>query len=267
MPLLERHISETGFHEIGRRRIFLQTSMVRRKHNQSQERRQRFGSASNSRSCCWNSVGRGRLPSVPCRGRRLFCWVFKGSGVRRARYAWECAAPQRLREAILDALSDAPRPGAPAKFTTEQVSQIVAVACEPPDLSGRPINHWTVRELRDEVLARKIVETISRAQVGRILQSAALQTIERIAVQLSDIVWMYHFKQTESFAVLCLRTGKSIPMPLKGEQVDKLLREVSQRVPWALYGYDLETLKMWRKKPADVVALSDEQRRQHVGES
>ena len=89
--------------------------------------------------------------------------------------AWECAEPHRLREAILDALADAPRRGAPAKFTAEQVAQIIAVACEPPELSERPINHWTVRELRDEVLARKIVETISRAQVGRILQSAALQ--------------------------------------------------------------------------------------------
>lgn len=88
---------------------------------------------------------------------------------------WECAEPHRLREAILDALADAPRPGAPAKFTAEQVAGIVAVACEPPELSGRPINHWTVRELRDEVLARNIVETISKAQVGRILQQAALQ--------------------------------------------------------------------------------------------
>lgn len=88
-----------------------------------------------------------------------------------------------------------------------------------------------------------------------------------ITVQLSDIVWMYHLKQTESFAVLCLRTGKAIPMPLQGEQVDKLLREVSERVPWALCGYDLETLKMWRKKPADVVALSDQQRAKHLAGS
>ena len=85
-----------------------------------------------------------------------------------------------------------------------------------------------------------------------------------ITVQLSDIVWMYHLQQTESFAVLCLRTGKTIGMPLRGEQVDKLLREVSERVPWALYGYDVDTLKMWRKKPADVVALSDQQRSEQL---
>ncbi len=88
---------------------------------------------------------------------------------------WECTEPHRLREAILDVLADAPRPGAPATFTAEQVSQIVALACEPPQLSGRPIDHWTLRELRDEAIARQIVETISVSQVGRFLQQAAVQ--------------------------------------------------------------------------------------------
>ena len=88
---------------------------------------------------------------------------------------WECTEPHRLREAILDVLSDAPRPGAPATFTAEQVSQIVALACEPPKLSGRPINHWTLRELRDEVLQRKIVTAISASRIGHFLQQAAVQ--------------------------------------------------------------------------------------------
>src|SRR5437773_2251363 len=77
---------------------------------------------------------------------------------------WECTEPHRLREAIRDLLADAPRPGAPATFTAEQVSQIVALACEPPKLSGRPIDHWTLRELRDEAITRKIVEHISVSQ-------------------------------------------------------------------------------------------------------
>jgi transposase len=88
---------------------------------------------------------------------------------------WECTESHRLREAVLDVLSDAPRPGTPATFTAEQVSQIVALACEPPKLSGRPINHWVLRELRDEAIARKIVTAISVSQVGRILQQAAVQ--------------------------------------------------------------------------------------------
>jgi transposase len=88
---------------------------------------------------------------------------------------WECTEPHRLREAILDVLADAPRPGAPATFTAEQVAQIVALACEPPELSGRPIGHWTLRELRNEAITRKIVEDISVSQVGRFLQQAAVQ--------------------------------------------------------------------------------------------
>jgi transposase len=88
---------------------------------------------------------------------------------------WECTEPHRLREAILDVLADAPRPGTPATFTAEQVSQIVALACEPPKLSGRPIDHWTLRELRDEAIQRKIVTAISVSQVGRFLQRAAVQ--------------------------------------------------------------------------------------------
>jgi transposase len=88
---------------------------------------------------------------------------------------WECTQPHRLREAILDLLSDAPRPGTPAKFTAFQVSRIVALACEPPKLSGRPIDHWTLRELRDEAIQRNIVTNISVSQVGRFLQQAAVQ--------------------------------------------------------------------------------------------
>ena len=88
---------------------------------------------------------------------------------------WECTEPHRLREAILDVLSDAPRPGAPATFTAEQVSQIVALACESPKLSDRPINHWTLRELRDEAIARRIVTDISASRIGHFLQQAAVQ--------------------------------------------------------------------------------------------
>ena len=72
-------------------------------------------------------------------------------------------------------LSDAPRPGAPGTFTAEQVAAIVAVACESPRLSDRPINRWTHRELRDEVVHRRVVEGIPAAQVGRDLQQSAVQ--------------------------------------------------------------------------------------------
>jgi transposase len=88
---------------------------------------------------------------------------------------WECTEPHRLREALLDVLADAPRPGTPATFTAAQVSRIVALACEPPKLSGRPIDHWTLRELRDEAIQRNIVTDISVSRIGHFLQQAAVQ--------------------------------------------------------------------------------------------
>lgn len=80
-----------------------------------------------------------------------------------------------LRRAIEEVLSDAPRPGSPGHFTAEQVTAIIALACEPPANSGRPIDFWTHREIVDEAVKRSIVSSISESQVGRYLRAAALQ--------------------------------------------------------------------------------------------
>ena len=80
-----------------------------------------------------------------------------------------------LLQKINETLSDAPRSGAPATFTPEQIVQVVAVACSEPEESGRPITHWTPRELADEALRRGIVSTISVRTVGRILNEADLK--------------------------------------------------------------------------------------------
>lgn len=104
---------------------------------------------------------------------------------RRWQAAWEeltaleCREPRRLREAIQEVFRDAPRSGSPGKFTAEQVTQILALACEPPEKSGRPITHWTRKELHAEVLLRGIVPMISESQVGRYLKQAALQPHRR----------------------------------------------------------------------------------------
>ena len=104
---------------------------------------------------------------------------------RRWRDAWnaltrlECSEPRRLREAIREMLRDAPRGGCHGTFTGEQVTQILAVACEKPEQSGRPITHWTRRELREEVMKRGLVPSISVSQVGRYLAQALLQPHRR----------------------------------------------------------------------------------------
>jgi putative transposase len=81
-----------------------------------------------------------------------------------------------LLDLIEQVLADAPRPGAPATFSPEQIVQVVAVACEPPEQSGRPIDHWTSRELADEVKQRRIVPDISPRSVGRFLKGGRFAT-------------------------------------------------------------------------------------------
>src|SRR2546425_13010784 len=74
---------------------------------------------------------------------------------------------RRWRRHWLKRQQDAARPGAPATFRAEQWCQIIALACEPPAASGRPISHWTPREVASEAITRGIVETISERHVGR----------------------------------------------------------------------------------------------------
>jgi putative transposase len=76
---------------------------------------------------------------------------------------------------IVERLADAPRSGGPMTFSLEQILQLFAIACEKPEDYGRPISHWTVRELADEVVKQGIVMSISPRHVGRLLEEADLK--------------------------------------------------------------------------------------------
>ena len=80
------------------------------------------------------------------------------------------AGDERALQAVVrGVLADAPRSGAPPTFTPEQLCRIMALACTPPSDAGRPISHWTARELADEAAAQGIVPQISARTVGRLL--------------------------------------------------------------------------------------------------
>jgi putative transposase len=72
-------------------------------------------------------------------------------------------------------LADAPKPGAPPKFTPEQICQIIALACEKPADCERPISHWSHSELADEIMRRGIVQSISPRHAGRLLKRGRSQ--------------------------------------------------------------------------------------------
>jgi len=82
----------------------------------------------------------------------------------------------QVRDVPLDELSvaarlaDAPRSGAPAWLTPEQICQIIALACEQPAGSERPISQWSHRELADEIIRRGITVRISPRHAGRLLK-------------------------------------------------------------------------------------------------
>ena len=71
---------------------------------------------------------------------------------------------------VEERVQDGSRPGAPSQITADQRCQIEALACEKPEKSGRPITHWSAREIADEIISRKIVKHISPRHAARLLK-------------------------------------------------------------------------------------------------
>ncbi len=95
-------------------------------------------------------------------GRRLGVWP---KTVRHWLGRWRGADEAA---SVAQRLADAPRPGAPATFTPEQICAIVALACEQPSAEGGlPLSHWSRSELARCAVERGIVEGISKSSVGR----------------------------------------------------------------------------------------------------
>jgi putative transposase len=91
--------------------------------------------------------------------------------VRLWRERWLALQPVSLEDLpVAERLNDAPPPGKPRRITAEQVCQIVELACEAPERSGRPISQWAAREIADEIKGRGIVEEISDRHAARLLK-------------------------------------------------------------------------------------------------
>jgi len=124
---------------------------------------------------------RGRIVLAAADGKRN-AQIARGYSIavdtaRLWRNRWLTLQPIPLSElSIEERLEDLPRPGAPARITADQVCQIVAMACEDPQDSSRPISHWTHREIADEIIKRNIVDTISPRHAGRLLKRCRSQT-------------------------------------------------------------------------------------------
>jgi len=78
---------------------------------------------------------------VRASARELGVWP---KTVRYWRKRWRQVAEE---QPVSERLADAPRSGAPATYTPEQICAIVAMTCEKPSESERPISHWSQREI------------------------------------------------------------------------------------------------------------------------
>src|SRR5438046_2265425 len=87
-----------------------------------------------------------------CGAHGWCCWQPCGTAIRLSPSEWDVEAVGLWRwnawrgvplaeVSVAKRLADAPRPGVQPRLTTEQVCQILALACEQPSGSGRPISH------------------------------------------------------------------------------------------------------------------------------
>jgi len=130
-------------------------------------------------------IRRHNVSQQTAKRARIVLWANEGSnnsqiakvlGISRDmvglwRQRWLALQPIKLADlSIEERLADLPRPGAPTRITAQQRCQIQQMACEKPEASGRPITHWTGREVADEVKKRGIVEQISPRHAARLLK-------------------------------------------------------------------------------------------------
>ncbi|MFC5201008.1 IS630 family transposase [Streptomyces kaempferi] len=81
----------------------------------------------------------------------------------------------RFAAGRVPALADRKRSGRPPTFTTLQIAQVKALACQLPTETGVPLSRWSCPELAAELTARGITDSISASTVRRWLAQDALK--------------------------------------------------------------------------------------------
>jgi putative transposase len=121
----------------------------------------------------------------------------------------EGASEKDLSELIGKLLSDEYRSGIFPKFSAEQITQILAVACESPEESGYPVSHWTPKELATEVIKREIVPSISPRHVDRFLKGGRRTTAQGRVLDESQGRRPRAFSSTGRASLRTVSTGPS----------------------------------------------------------
>lgn len=88
--------------------------------------------------------------------------------VRKWRHRW-AAAPE------VASLADAERTGRPPRFTPVQITQLKALACQPPEEHGLALSRWSCPSLASQAVTEGICESISASTVRRALDQDAIK--------------------------------------------------------------------------------------------
>jgi putative transposase len=112
-------------------------------------------------------------PQVDLCQRSVWTWRTRWNAFQEKIDAVEADGNEKaLKEFITDVvLADDPYNGERGIYTPEQITQLYAIVCENPQDSGRPISHWSCRELAEEMVKRGIVEHIPISTVWDFLKS------------------------------------------------------------------------------------------------
>jgi len=70
----------------------------------------------------------------------------------------------------LSSLSQPRRVGAPPRLSQEQIVTVWRLAAQSPTTLGLPFGRWTLAKLRDVLIRDKIVKSISREHLRRVLK-------------------------------------------------------------------------------------------------
>jgi putative transposase len=93
---------------------------------------------------------------------------------------WTRRWVERGHDPLPERLRDHPRPGRPGTISAEQWCRILALACESPQAYGRPITHWSSRELAAEAIGQGIVESLSEGHLRKTLKKRRCNPIAAV---------------------------------------------------------------------------------------
>jgi len=95
--------------------------------------------------------------------------------VRKWRRRYRERRQQKPDYSVEQWIADEQRVGRPDIFDAKFWIDVLALATTDPKECGRPITHWTARELTDEILERKLTNSIHFTTVARFLADCDLQ--------------------------------------------------------------------------------------------